>query len=77
MPSLMLLNPLLKSRKSYQCVKQWSEEDCGAACLASICKYYGRLLSITRSREVVGTGQLGTTLLGLKRGAEALYQFAF
>jgi ABC-type bacteriocin/lantibiotic exporter with double-glycine peptidase domain len=30
------------------------------------------MLSITRSREVVGTGQLGTTLLGLKRGAEAL-----
>nr|WP_299411210.1 peptidase domain-containing ABC transporter [Acaryochloris sp. IP29b_bin.148] len=67
----MFLNPL-KSRKSYQCIKQWSEEDCGAACLASICKYYGRILSITRSREVVGTGQLGTTLLGLKRGAEAL-----
>lgn len=71
MTALMLLNPL-KSQKSYQCVKQWSEEDCGAACLASICKYYGRVLSITRSREVVGTGQLGTTLLGLKRGAEAL-----
>lgn len=72
MTALLLLNPLFKSRRSYQCVKQWSEEDCGAACLASICKYYGRLLSITRSREVVGTGQLGTTLLGLKRGAEAL-----
>jgi ATP-binding cassette subfamily B protein/ATP-binding cassette subfamily C protein len=30
------------------------------------------MLSITRSREAVGTGQLGTTLLGLKRGSEAL-----
>ncbi|QUY46201.1 peptidase domain-containing ABC transporter [Acaryochloris marina] len=72
MAALMLHNPIFNSRKSYQCIKQWSEEDCGAACLASICKYYGRLLSITRSREVVGTGQLGTTLLGLKRGAESL-----
>ncbi|MBH8567178.1 peptidase domain-containing ABC transporter [Nostoc sp. CENA67] len=58
--------------KNYQCVLQLSEEDCGAACLASICKYYGRFLSINRSREAVGTGQLGTTLLGLKRGSEAL-----
>ncbi|MDF2388251.1 peptidase domain-containing ABC transporter [Nostoc ellipsosporum NOK] len=58
--------------KNYQCVLQLSEEDCGAACLATICKYYGRFLSINRSRETVGTGQLGTTLLGLKRGSEAL-----
>ncbi|MDJ0702984.1 MAG: peptidase domain-containing ABC transporter [Leptolyngbyaceae cyanobacterium MO_188.B28] len=56
----------------YQWVQQLSEEDCGAACLSTICRHYGRLLSITRSREVVGTGQLGTTLLGLKRGFESL-----
>ncbi|MBW4639033.1 MAG: peptidase domain-containing ABC transporter [Gloeocapsa sp. UFS-A4-WI-NPMV-4B04] len=62
---------LLKN-KSYQCVLQASEEDCGAACLASICRHYGRFLSITKSREAVGTGQLGTTLLGLKRGSETL-----
>jgi ABC-type bacteriocin/lantibiotic exporter with double-glycine peptidase domain len=59
-------------KKSYQCVLQASEEDCGAACLASICRYYGKILSINRSREAVGTGQLGTTLLGLKRGCESL-----
>jgi ATP-binding cassette subfamily B protein/ATP-binding cassette subfamily C protein len=66
----LLIN--LFPHKSYPCVRQWSEEDCGAACLASICKHYGRVLTITRSREAVGTGQLGTTLLGLKRGAETL-----
>lgn len=59
-------------RAVYQCVLQASEEDCGAACLASICKHYGRMLSINRSRDAVGTGQLGTTLLGLKRGFESL-----
>lgn len=63
---------LLQPRKGYQCVMQSSEEDCGAACLVSICRYYGRFLGINRSREAVGTGQLGTTLLGLKRGSEAL-----
>ncbi len=56
----------------YAHVLQHSEEDCGAACLASIAKYYGRNLTLNHIREVVGTGQLGTTLLGLKRGAETL-----
>ncbi|MBN3907605.1 MAG: peptidase domain-containing ABC transporter [Nostoc sp. NMS1] len=63
---------LFKLHKNYQCVLQLSEEDCGAASLASICKHYGRFLSINRSRDAVGTGQLGTTLLGLKRGSETL-----
>ena len=56
----------------YQFVKQHSEEDCGAACLAAISKYYGRNFTLSRIREAVGTGQFGTTLLGLKRGAEIL-----
>lgn len=56
----------------YQLVLQHSEEDCGAACLASIAKHYRRIFTINRVREAVGTGQLGTTLLGLRRGAEAL-----
>jgi ATP-binding cassette subfamily C protein len=53
-------------------VRQHSEEDCGAACLASIAKAYGKTFTLAHVREAVGTGQLGTTLLGLKRGAETL-----
>ncbi|AFZ23953.1 bacteriocin-processing peptidase [Cylindrospermum stagnale PCC 7417] len=56
----------------YQFVKQHSEEDCGAACLAAIAKHYGRSFTLNHVREAVGTGQFGTTLLGLKRGAETL-----
>jgi ATP-binding cassette subfamily C protein len=56
----------------YRFVRQHSEEDCGAACLATIAKHYGKTFTISRIRETVGTGQRGTTLLGLKRGAEAL-----
>ncbi len=56
----------------YQLVKQYSEEDCGAACLASIAKYYNRSFTLNRIREAVGTGQLGTTLLGLRQGSEIL-----
>ena len=43
-----------------------SEEDCGAACLASIAKFYGQNFPISRLRELVGTRQQGATLLGLK-----------
>ncbi len=56
----------------YQVVRQHSEEDCGAACLATIAKHYQRAFTLNRIREAVGTGQLGTTLLGLRQGAEAL-----
>ncbi|AFZ60340.1 peptidase domain-containing ABC transporter [Anabaena cylindrica FACHB-243] len=55
-----------------QFVKQHSVEDCGAACLAAIAKYYGHTFTLSRIREAVGTGQSGTTLLGLRRGAETL-----
>ncbi|MDJ0903499.1 MAG: peptidase domain-containing ABC transporter [Xenococcus sp. MO_188.B8] len=56
----------------YPIVLQHSEEDCGAACIATIAKHYGRTFAISRVREAVGTGARGTTLLGLNRGAEAL-----
>ena len=46
---------------------QQSEEDCGAACLASIAKFYGQNFTFSRLRELLGTGQQGTTLLGLKK----------
>jgi ATP-binding cassette, subfamily C, bacterial len=58
--------------KKYPCVLQHNEEDCGAACLATIARHYGRIFTINHIRQAVGTGQLGTTLLGLVRGAESL-----
>lgn len=61
-----------RCQMKYQTILQHSEEDCGAACLATIAKHYGRTFTLNRIREAVGTGQLGTTLLGLRRGAEAL-----
>jgi ATP-binding cassette, subfamily C, bacterial len=49
----------------YPLVLPQNEEDCGAACLASIAKYHSRIWMIVRIRAAVGTEQLGTTLLGL------------
>ncbi len=60
----------------YPFIRQYSEEDCGAACIAMIAKQYGRRFSLSHVREAVGTGQLGTSLLGLRRGAEGLGFFA-
>ncbi len=56
----------------YQVVLQHSQEDCGAASLATVAKHYGRTFTLNRVREAVGTGSRGTTLLGLRRGAETL-----
>ena len=56
----------------YSVVLQHSETDCGAASLAAICRHYGRLFTLNRVREAVGTGQYGTTMLGVRKGAESL-----
>lgn len=36
-------------------IKQFDENDCGAACLAMIAIHFGSYLSITKIREVAGT----------------------
>ena len=55
----------------YPLVLQQNEEDCGAACIASIVKYYGHSAN-NLVREVVGSGMKKSTLLGLRQAAEAL-----
>ncbi|MEA5503084.1 peptidase domain-containing ABC transporter [Halotia wernerae UHCC 0503] len=56
----------------YHWVRQHSGEDCAAASLAIVTKHYDRSLRINYIRELVGTRQGGTTMLGLKYGAQAL-----
>jgi ATP-binding cassette subfamily B protein len=51
---------------------QLDEMDCGAACLAIVCRYFGRSVSISRIREAVHTSTDGTSLAGLTRGADEL-----
>jgi ABC-type bacteriocin/lantibiotic exporter with double-glycine peptidase domain len=57
---------------SLPCVRQHNEEDCGAACLATVCARHHAHLPMGWIRHLVGTSREGTTLLGLKRGAEKL-----
>ena len=44
--------------------------DCGAACIATICKQNGYKISITRIREVAGTDKQGTNVYGVIKAAE-------
>ena len=56
----------------WPCVRQHDEEDCGAACMATVARVHGQQWSLARLRQQIGTTQHGTTLLGLSRGAESL-----
>lgn len=51
---------------------QLDESDCGVACLLSIIKFYQGYHSIEKLRELSGTTQQGTTLLGLYQVANSL-----
>ena len=57
---------------AYPCVRQFDEEDCGAACIATVAAFHGSTLKLGHVRDAVGTTSTGTSLLGLRRGAEAL-----
>lgn len=56
----------------YFCVKQHDITDCGAACLATICKQNDYKIGITRIREVAGTDKQGTNVYGIIKAAETL-----
>ncbi|HXH88518.1 MAG TPA: peptidase domain-containing ABC transporter [Gaiellaceae bacterium] len=53
-------------------VFQLDEMDCGAACLAMICRHFGRSVAVSHIRQAVHTAIDGTTLAGITRGAEEL-----
>jgi HlyB family type I secretion system ABC transporter len=53
-------------------VRQIDEMDCGAACMAMICRHFGRSVSLARIRQLLFTSTDGTSLRALCRGAEEL-----
>ena len=53
-------------------IKQFDITDCGAACLASVCAYYGVQFPIARIRQYAFTDQKGTNILGLIEAANKL-----
>lgn len=53
-------------------VKQHDITDCGAACLASVCAYYGLQFPVARIRQYAFTDQKGTNILGMVEAANRL-----
>ncbi|MGE8470039.1 MAG: peptidase domain-containing ABC transporter [Paraburkholderia hospita] len=53
-------------------VEQAEEMDCGAACLAMICKHYGIPMTLGKLRELANVTTQGATLDSLARAGESL-----
>ena len=56
----------------YTYVKQHDTTDCGAACMAMICSYYKKDMSLTTLRDMMGTDDCGTNLSGMQHCAKIL-----
>ena len=56
----------------FPAVRQQSVMDCGAACLATVCRYYGKHVSLNRMRGLARVGKSGASMLNLLRAAETL-----
>ena len=50
--------------------QQFDYSDCGAACLAMICSYWGYYSNVTRLRVLCGTTEEGTNIYGLLKTAK-------
>jgi len=62
---------MISSKRIKRCsVLQHDSTDCGAACLVSVINYLGGYANIEKIRRLSGTGQSGTTMLGLYQAAE-------
>jgi HlyB family type I secretion system ABC transporter len=58
--------------RRFPLVWQIDETDCGAACLAMVCRYFGRAVGLSRIRQLVHTTLDGTSLRGLCSAATEL-----
>ncbi|TKC81640.1 cyclic nucleotide-binding domain-containing protein [Trinickia terrae] len=61
-----------KAIKRFALVEQAEEMDCGAACLAMICRHYGIPMTLGKLREMANVTTQGATLESLARTGEAL-----
>ena len=59
-----------RRRRRFPHVHQVDEMDCGAACVAMVCRAFGREVSMPFIRRSVGTGADGTSLAGIVRGCQ-------
>ena len=58
--------------RRHPAVRQQSQMDCGAACLATLCRYYGKRVSLNRLRDLARVGTAGASLLHILLAARQL-----
>jgi ATP-binding cassette, subfamily B, bacterial HlyB/CyaB len=58
--------------KRFALVEQAEEMDCGAACLAMLCRHYGLQVTLGKLRELANVTTQGATMDSLARAAESL-----
>lgn len=58
--------------KRFRLIQQAEEMDCGAACLAMICRHYGIPMTLGKLRELANVTREGATLDSLSRVGESL-----
>lgn len=56
----------------FSLVKQQDESDCGAACIATIARFYGKRISLTKIRNLAGTDSKGTSAKGILKAADTI-----
>ena len=64
--------PRRRRWRRYASVRQIDSMDCGAACVATLCRHFGHDVSLPAIRAAVGTGLDGTSLRGIMDGGAEL-----
>ena len=67
-PALLRLGALPR-RRALEHVQQLSPTDCGAACLAMVLHYYGRVVPLDELADAMGVDHNGVSALGILRAA--------
>ncbi|BAZ37344.1 peptidase [Calothrix sp. NIES-4101] len=62
----------LPTARRYHFIRQQSSSDCGATCLAMVCLYWGKRISLNTLRNLARTNRTGATLPALVDAAIAL-----
>jgi ATP-binding cassette subfamily B protein len=55
---------------SFKIINQQDMMDCGAACLAMVCKHYGKDIPLATVRNQTQLGKQGVSILGISEAAE-------
>jgi ABC-type bacteriocin/lantibiotic exporter with double-glycine peptidase domain/CRP-like cAMP-binding protein len=61
-----------RPRRRFSFVSQIDEMDCGAACLAMVCRYFGKRISLARIRQLTNTATDGTSIRNICHAATEL-----